>query len=165
MSASQNTSKHSTHNTFDPTKSKTYRELLGKTWHIQYGDGSSASSRCGTDTLVIGGLSIEKQVIETATKVDAQFSQNTGDGLLGLAWSKINTVQDSEGAAPQATPVENMIKQKDIPKESELFTSAFYSDRDKHSRSFFTFGWIDQDLVKRSGTDIHWTKVENAQGF
>ncbi len=132
---------------------------------IQYGDGSSASGECGTDTLVIGGLSIENQVIETASKLSAEFSEGTGDGLLGLAWSKINSVVDHGTADPQSTPVENMIKQHDIPKESELFTSAFYSDRDEKKDSFFTFGYIDQDLLKSLGEDIHWTKVDNSNGF
>ena len=58
-----------------------------------------------------------------------------------------------------------MITQEDIPKEAELFTSAFYSDRDAKKESFYTFGFIDQDLVKASGKDIHWTPVDNSGGF
>ena len=131
----------------------------------QYGDGSTASGECGTDTLVLGGLSVENQVIETASKVSTQFSRATGDGLIGLAWGKINTVTDHGKPDPQPTPVENMIEQKDIPKESELFTSAFYSTRDEGKESFFTFGYIDQDLLKSLGEDIHWTKVDNSKGF
>ncbi|XXH03507.1 Aminodeoxychorismate lyase [Hypoxylon texense] len=166
FSTLQDKSSQSGHNVYNPKKSKTIKKLSGKSWKIQYGDGSTASGDCVSDTLAVGGLTIKKQTIECATKMSRQFSQSTGDGLLGLAWGKINTVTDSAGEAdPQATPVENMIKQEDIPKESELFTSAFYSSRDKDPKSFYTFGFIDQDLVKKSGQDIHWTEVDNSQGF
>ncbi|OTB06984.1 hypothetical protein M426DRAFT_54390 [Hypoxylon sp. CI-4A] len=158
-------SAHSDHNAYDPKKSKSFKKLPGKTWTIQYGDGSTASGSCVSDTLVLGNLSIKNQTIECAAKLSKQFSQGTSDGLLGLAWGKINTVTDSGEADPQATPVENMIKQDDIPKEAELFTSAFYSTRDKDADSFYTFGFIDQDLVKKSGQEISWTKIDNSQGF
>ncbi|KAI0811374.1 eukaryotic aspartyl protease [Xylaria sp. FL0064] len=156
------------HNVFDPEKSSTFEPLSGKSWKIEYGDGSYASGNCGADTLTVGGLSVKKQTIETAGKLSDQFVSNTGDGLLGLAFSKINTVQDGSGKAdPQATPVENMIKQEDIPKEASLFTSAMYSSRDNGvtSKSFYTFGYIDQDLVKKSGEEIHWAKVDKSDGF
>ncbi|KAK6846057.1 eukaryotic aspartyl protease [Apiospora arundinis] len=152
------------HNAFDPKKSKTFKKLSDRAWKISYGDGSSASGDCGTDIVTIGGLKVQNQTIELAKKMSAQFAQGTGDGLLGLAFGKINTVTNNEGTSdPAATPVENMIAQDDIPKDSELFTSAFYSDRDQGKESFYTFGFIDQDLVQ--GQDIYWTKIDNSQGF
>lgn len=136
------------------------------TWQISYGDGSSASGDCGTDNVTIGGLTIKNQVVEEAKQLAAQFAQGTGDGLLGLAWTSINTVQTNGQSTPQNTPVTNMIAQEDIPQDAELFTSAFYSDRDSGSpQSFYTFGWIDQDLVTASGAEIAWTDIDNSQGF
>jgi hypothetical protein len=58
-----------------------------------------------------------------------------------------------------------MITQENIPKGAELFTSAFYSERDDNKTSFYTFGWIDQDLVKASGQEIAWADIDNSQGF
>lgn len=85
---------------------------------------------------------------------------------MGLAFGKINTVQDGNEADPQATPVENLIKQNAIPKETALFTSAFYSSRDVDtSKSFYTFGFIDQDIVNQSGEQIHWVDIDNSDGF
>ncbi|KAK7454309.1 hypothetical protein CaCOL14_005567 [Colletotrichum acutatum] len=155
------------HNIFDASKSSTYKKLDGKTWKISYGDGSSASGDVGTDNLVLGGLTVENQAIESASQLADQFSQGSGDGLLGLAFGSINTVmRDGNFRDPVATPVENMIAQQDIPKDAELFTSAFYSERDAAKpRSFYTFGWIDTDLVSASGEDIHWTDIDNSQGF
>ncbi|KAF7515186.1 hypothetical protein G7054_g14713 [Neopestalotiopsis clavispora] len=165
FSTEQSKSTQKGHAVFDPTKSSTWKELSGKSWKISYGDGSSASGDVGTDVVSIGGLKVESQAVELAKTMSAQFSQGTGDGLLGLAFGTINTVTSGSQSDPQPTPVENMITQQDIPKESELFTSAFYSERDENKESFYTFGYIDQDLITASGEDIHWTDIDNSQGF
>ncbi|KAF4838221.1 Aspergillopepsin-1 [Colletotrichum siamense] len=167
FSTELSSSLQSNHNIFDASKSSTFKKLDDLSWKISYGDGSSASGDCGTDNLVLGGLTVENQVVELAQQLAPQFSQGTGDGLLGLAFSSINTVQrDGNIRDPQKTPVDNMIAQKDIPSGAELFTSAFYSERDEgNPKSFYTFGWIDTDLVSASGEEIHWTEIDNSQGF
>jgi hypothetical protein len=153
------------HTLFDPSKSSTFKKASGMTWKIQYGDGSSASGDVGTDVVTIGGVKIENQAVELAKSLAAQFTQGTGDGLLGLAFPEINTIASHGSPDPQPTPVVNMMSQGDIPKEAQLFTSAFYSSRDQDPKSFYTFGWIDQDLVKASGEEISWTKIDSSQGF
>ncbi|KAK0671790.1 aspartic peptidase domain-containing protein [Cercophora samala] len=152
---------------FKNEESSSFELLKNKSWKIQYGDGSYASGFVGHDTISIGGLIIKKQAVEVAKHVSTQFSQGVLGGLLGLAFKQINTVHSSFLGTrdPQPTPVDNMIAQEDIPKEAELFTSAFYSSRDLKQESFYTFGWIDQDLVKKSGEEITWAKVDNSQGF
>ncbi|KAK4180528.1 aspartic peptidase domain-containing protein [Triangularia setosa] len=151
---------------FKHDESSSFELLKHKNWKIQYGDSSSASGFVGHDTISIGGLVIKKQAVEVAKHVSSQFSQGVIGGLLGLAFKQINTVYSTLGTRdPQPTPVDNMIAQEDIPKEAELFTSAFYSSRDLQPESFYTFGWIDQDLVKKSGEEITWAKVDNSQGF
>ncbi|KAL0476143.1 aspartic peptidase domain-containing protein [Neurospora intermedia] len=159
---------HHSDKKFDPKKSDTFQESkTDQTWKIQYGDGSTASGTVGTDVITVGGLQIKDQAIELAKKVSSAFSSGEADGLLGLAFSTINTIESDGKPDPQPTPVENMISQKDIPKEAELFTSAFYSARDDKSeeKSFYTFGWVDEDLVKASGKDITWTPIDNSEGF
>ncbi|TQS32402.1 hypothetical protein Golomagni_07284, partial [Golovinomyces magnicellulatus] len=154
------------HSVFDPSKSSSFKKLDGQTWEISYGDGSSASGDCGSDNLTVGGLVVEGQTIELASKLAQQFAQGTGDGLLGLAFPSINTVKTSGKPSPAKTPVANMMSQGDIPKESQLFTSAFYSERDTNDpKSFYTFGYVDQDLVKASGQEIAWTKIDSSEGF
>jgi len=150
---------------FDPSKSETFKLDKTKTWKIGYGDGSSASGSVGTDVVTIGGLPIKNQAVELASKLSDQFAQGEAAGLLGLAFPQINTIMTNGAPDPQPTPVVNMIAQAEIPKEAELFTSAFYSERDDGQRSFYTFGWIDEDLVKASGQDIAWTDINNSEGF
>jgi hypothetical protein len=94
-----------------------------------------------------------------------EFKQGTMDGILGLAFSKLNTIHVGGVPVPQPTPVENMITQEDIPKDCELFTSAMYSHRDEGKKSFYTFGWIDQDLLTECGGEITWAKIDTSEGF
>ncbi|CAD6444376.1 2c0cb8fd-29d5-460d-9789-5af2ab26cb71 [Sclerotinia trifoliorum] len=157
------TSKATGHTIFDPTKSSTFKASKSSKWQISYGDSSSASGTVGTDTVTIGGLAIKNQGVELATKLSAQFEEGAGDGLLGLAWGSINTVTPE----PVATPVMNMITQKDIPSDAELFTVNLSSWRDAEDpdkgESFYTFGYIDKDVV--GSQEISYTPVDNSQGF
>ncbi|KAJ2903731.1 hypothetical protein MKZ38_009469 [Zalerion maritima] len=153
------------HNVFDPSKSSTFQAASDKAWKIQYGDGSSASGSVGTDVVNIGNIKVENQAVELASELAAQFSQGTGDGLLGLAFPNINTITTNGQSTPANTPVANMMSQGDIPKEAQLFTSAFYSDRDDGKESFYTFGYIDTDLVADADRDIYWTDIDHSQGF
>lgn len=151
------------HTVFDPSKSSTWKASTGLSWKISYGDGSSASGDVGTDTVNIGGVKVTNQSVELAKTAADQFISGTGDGLLGLAFPTINTITKNGQSDPQDTPVANMISQGDIPKDGQLFTSAFYSDRDSAAKSFYTFGYIDTDLV--GSNTIHYTDIDNSQGF
>lgn len=156
-------SQGSSHTIFNPSKSSTFKNQSGSSWKISYGDQSSASGTVGTDNVTIGGLTIKNQAVELANQMSQQFIEGAGDGLLGLAWGNINTVTPT----PVQTPVENMISQDDIPQDAELFTAYLGSWRDANDpdkgESFYTFGYIDQDVV--SGQTISWTPVDNSQGF
>ena len=158
-------SQNSNHTVFDPSKSSTFQDKEGSTWKISYGDGSSASGSVGNDNVNIGGVVVKGQAVELADAMSAQFANGTGDGLLGLAFESLNTVK------PQAVspPVENMISQSDIPSSSALFTAKLGSWRDADEpdkgASFYTFGFIDQETVKAAGEDVHYTPVDNSQGF
>ena len=135
--------------------------MSGSTWQISYGDGSSASGNVGTDVLNVGGVEITGQGIEEAETLSSAFTQNAGDGLLGLAWGNINTVKPN----PVATPVTNMISQSAI--SQKLFTAKLGSWRDANDpdkgASFYTFGYIDQTTL--NGETPFYTPVDNSQGF
>jgi aspergillopepsin I len=80
------------HSVYNPSKSDTAEELEGATWNITYGDGSGASGNVYLDTVNVGGTEVTKQAVELADTISDQFQQDeNNDGLLGLAFSSINT--------------------------------------------------------------------------
>jgi hypothetical protein len=151
------------HKIFNPSKSSTFKRMSGSTWSISYGDGSNASGDVGTDKVALGSVTIKDQAVELAKKISNQFIQDVSDGLLGLAWPKLNTVRPK----PVATPVENMINQDNIPQSAELFTVYLGSWRDTNEpdkgESFYTFGEIDQKAL--NGQKPAYTAIDNSQGF
>jgi hypothetical protein len=144
------------HTVFDPSRSSTFKKTEGSTWQISCGDGSGASGGVGTDTLILDGVSFENQSIELASKLSAQVVRSQGDGLLGLAFGSINTVQPT----PVTTPVEKMSALQDVRNDAALFTAYLANDSEN---SFYTFGYIDQDAL--GGQTPSYTPVDNSQSF
>lgn len=80
------------HTAFDASKSTTFKNMTGSQWKISYGDGSGAAGNVGTDTVTVGGVTVQNQAVELATAVSQSFVQDVNtDGLMGLAFSKLNT--------------------------------------------------------------------------
>ena len=92
FSTSLPSSEQKGHTVFNPSKSKNWKALSGYKWNITYGDGSGASGTVGTDVVTVGGTSVSGQAVEIATQVSSSFVSDTANnGLLGLAFSSINT--------------------------------------------------------------------------
>ena len=85
------------HTVYDPASSTTATLLNGATWNITYADGSSASGNVYLDTVAIDNVTIVKQAVELAEQVSSSFQADTNlDGLLGLAFSSINTGESKD---------------------------------------------------------------------
>ncbi|GAB7355937.1 hypothetical protein MBLNU459_g6575t1 [Dothideomycetes sp. NU459] len=139
------------HTVYDPSKSSTYQALDGSTFSISYGDGSGASGTVGTDTVNIGGATVTSQAIELATSVSAQFVSDTGsDGLVGLAFPSLNSVQPTA----QNTFFANIMSSLEQP----VFTANLESD----GSGSYQFGTIDTSKYKG---DITFTPVDSSSGF
>ncbi|THH29384.1 hypothetical protein EUX98_g4797 [Antrodiella citrinella] len=144
---------HKDHTIFDPRRSKTARKTPS-TWAISYGDGSSASGDVYIDAVSVAGVTIPNQAVELASKLSDSFLQDGGnDGLLGLAWPSINTVQPRS----VATPVQNMINQKLV--KLPVFTAKLTRGNEA---GFYSFGFIDETVTS---DPIKYTEVDNSQGF
>lgn len=155
---------HKNHTIFDSTRSSSFKSKEASIWRLTYGDGSSASGTVGHDDVHLGGVVVKGQAIELADSMSVHFARGAGDGLLGLAFGSINTVK------PQAvkTSVENMLSQSNIPKSAALFTAKLGSwnvNGLDQGESFWTFGFIDQDTVRATGGEIHYTPVDKSHGF
>lgn len=137
------------HTLYNPSNSGTLES--GYSWSISYGDGSGASGNVYADSVVVGGVTATSQAVEAATSVSAQFTQDTAnDGLLGLAFSSINTVQPQ-----QQTTFFDTVK-------STLASPVFTADLQKGEPGSYDFGYIDSSKYVGS---ITYVPVNTANGF
>jgi len=125
-------SEKSGHSVYTSSSDSSFKTLSGYTWDISYGDGSGASGTVGTTTVEIGGVTVTKQAVELATSVSSEFVSDTAsDGLVGLAFSSINTVSPVQ----QKTFFENV--------ESSLTEPVLVADLKHNTAGSYTFGEID----------------------
>lgn len=139
------------HTLFDPTKSKTFQTIQGAQFNVNYGDGSGASGTVGTDVVNVGGAVFSAQAVEIATEVTQQFvDDQQNDGLMGLAFSQLNTVQPQQ----QKTFLDNV--------QGSLAEPIFTADLKKGAPGTYTFGAVDATAFQG---DLTWVNVDSTQGF
>ncbi|KAI0399215.1 aspartic peptidase domain-containing protein [Xylaria palmicola] len=136
---------------WDPDKSSTAALIPGCSWAIIYGDWSTSSGTCYTDTFALGNLSIPNMTIESASSVSSMFTA-TGymSGLVGLAWPDLK-----QTIPPQKALIEFLPEVLDKP----VFTVDF---RHNSSDGSFNFGYIDEKL---HDSEIVYTDVDTSDGF
>lgn len=131
--------------------SNTTAAKSGYSWSITYGDGSGASGLVYSDKVKVGSVTATSQAVEAATSVSSAFLSDTAnDGLLGLAFSSINTVQPTS----QTTFFDTV--------KSSLAQPLFTADLKKGAAGSYDFGFIDSS--KYSGS-ITYTSVDTSNGF
>ncbi|KAI6090650.1 endothiapepsin [Hypoxylon rubiginosum] len=136
---------------YDPSKSSSAKNVSGASWDISYGDGSSSNGIVFKDVVNVGGVSFDSQAVEAARTVSAQFTSDTNnDGLLGLAFSTINTVTPTK----QKTFFDNVAPSLD--------TKVWTADLKYHEPGTYDFGVIDDS--KYTG-DITYTDVDPSDGY
>jgi hypothetical protein len=66
--------------------------------------------------VTIGGVKVENQTVELANAVSQSFVQDANtDGLVGLAFSSLNTVNDGTKKTPAKTFFDNVMGSLDLP--------------------------------------------------
>ncbi|KAI1173203.1 aspartic peptidase domain-containing protein [Nemania sp. FL0916] len=136
---------------WDPNVSSTSALIPNCSWSILYGDWSTSSGTCYTDTFMLGNISIPDMTIESATSVSAMFTATSYmSGLVGLAWPYLK-----QTIPPQKSLPEFLVNVLDKP----VFTVDF---RHNSSEGSFNFGYIDHKL---HDGEIVYTDVDNSDGF
>ncbi|KAI1425575.1 aspartic peptidase domain-containing protein [Xylaria sp. FL1777] len=136
---------------WDPSKSSTSALIPNCSWSILYGDWSTSSGTCYTDTFALGKLSIPNMTIESAESVSSMFTSTPYmSGLVGLAWPDLK----------QTTPPQKAL----IEFLSEVLDEAVFTVDFRHNSSdgSFNFGFIDDKL---HDSDIVYTSVDTTDGF
>lgn len=104
------------------------------------------------DTVNISGLVAPHQAIEAATNVSTSFvSETSRDGILGLGFSSINSIQPHV----QKTFFETV--------QAHLASPVFAAALKHNAPGSFDFGYIDD--TKFQGDEIHYTSVNNSNGM
>ncbi|KAK3290433.1 penicillopepsin [Chaetomium fimeti] len=139
------------HQAYDPSLSRTFKPMPGANFSILYGDGTGASGNVGTDTVDVGGAAVAGQAVQMATAVSDAFVTDTHvSGLLGLAFSQLNTVKPVR----QRTFFENVMPALAQP----LFTV----DLRRNTTGAYEFGRIDgSKFVGR----LAWVPADTKRGF
>ncbi|KAK7745518.1 hypothetical protein SLS53_003018 [Cytospora paraplurivora] len=136
---------------YDPDQSETSMQLPNATWSISYGDGSSSKGQVYYDNVTIGGLSVYPMAVEAASDVSAEFTSDTDiDGLLGLAFSKLNTVKPKK----QKTFFEAA--------QNKLDSYLFTADLKAGAPGTYNFGFIDDTAYTGN---ISYTDIDTSGGF
>ncbi|KAF7554314.1 hypothetical protein G7Z17_g3018 [Cylindrodendrum hubeiense] len=131
--------------------SNTSKVLDGASFQIQYGDGSAAAGHVVHEAVSIGGLAVSAQAVEVADEVTQSFAdQQNLDGLVGLAFSSINTVQPKA----QTTFFDTAT--------SELGTTLFTADLQQDAPGTYNFGFVNESAFTGNLT---FTAVDSSQGF
>ncbi|KAL6414145.1 Endothiapepsin [Ilyonectria robusta] len=131
--------------------SSTSKALNGASFEISYGDGSAAAGHVVKELVSIGGLAVNSQAVEVADQVTASFSQQADlDGLVGLAFSSINTVQPQQ----QSTFFANA--------NSESGVGLFTADLQQDAPGTYNFGFVNQSAFTG---DIAFTAIDSSAGF
>lgn len=139
------------HQVFDEEQSDTFQFIEGAEFSIRYGDGSFAQGVVGIDTVDIGGATVQGQAVQLATVVDDSFIQDeVSNGLLGLAFSNINTVRPDQ----QKTFFDNIA--------GDLSEPVFTADLRPGETGAYEFGAIDES--KFSG-NLTFVPVNSDSGF
>ncbi|CAI7600128.1 unnamed protein product [Penicillium glandicola] len=133
------------------TPSSSAELLSGYTWDISYGDGSSAEGIVYADKVTVGGATYTSQAVEAATGVSSEFvSDTSNDGLLGLGFSSINTVEPTA----QKTFFDNI--------KSSLASPLFAVELKHNAAGSYDFGFLDSS--KYTGS-ITYVDADSSQGY
>ncbi|KAF2084918.1 Asp-domain-containing protein [Saccharata proteae CBS 121410] len=149
FSTELSSSEQTGHSVYNPRTSGTKKN--GYSWDISYGDGSGASGDVYADKVVVGGVTATSQAVEAATSLSSEFTEDTDDdGLLGMGFSSINTVEPRA----QSTFFDNV--------KSSLAKELFAVELKKGEAGSYDFGFTDSS--KYTG-DFAYTDVDNSEGY
>ncbi len=125
--------------------------MQGSTFNISYGDGSFSRGPVVTDTVDIGGATVEKQAIGIPNAVSQSFTQDVNsNGLVGLGFSKINTIKPQK----QKTFFDNVLPNLSQP----VFTASLKAG----VAGAYEFGNIDKSQFQGDLTSV---PVDATRGF
>lgn len=142
------------HEIYDTSASSTAKDQ-GKTFSLQYGDGSTVSGEVYTDTVQVGGLTATSQAVGEAHTYSKGFASSgfPADGLMGMGFQQISNFGLDpvfQTLAAQGQTTESVFAFKLAKSGSELFLGGV--DSSKHAGDFtYTPVTTEVRLLSRAG--------------
>ncbi|CAG8780928.1 885_t:CDS:2, partial [Racocetra fulgida] len=133
-----------THNTFNPDKSSTFK-TNHKRFSINYGSGNT-SGISATDVFEIAGFTIRKQTFGLSDVVSDDFTDSPFDGILGMALDNLSSLRAK-------TPFQNLIDNGEV--NSPVFSFVLGSVKEAY------FWWNDPRFSDR----IVYNPLNTNNGF
>ncbi|KAH9948843.1 protease [Amylocystis lapponica] len=139
----------SSHSTYDASSSSSSKQLSTGSFNISYEDGSTAAGDVYTDTVSVAGVSVTGQTVAAVTTESGQFQQSPEDGLMGLAFqaiSSVNAVPYFFTAVSQKAVKQSVFSVKLASSGAELYiggtdSSLYSGDIEYHDLSSKTGYW------------------------
>ncbi|CAG8647199.1 4525_t:CDS:1 [Dentiscutata erythropus] len=141
-----------THNTFDPDKSPTFK-THNKKFSITYGSGNT-SGISATDTFKIAGFTIKNQTFGISDVVSSDFTDGPFDGILGLALDSLSSLHAK-------TPFQNLIDHGDVKSPVFSFVLGSLKDGTNRTGNELIFGGIDP----KYSDSISYNSLDTSNGF
>jgi hypothetical protein len=126
------------HTLYKAGQTPTLKQVPLETFAERFGNGSGAAGPVYLDTVDLGGVIIPNAVLGAANDTTAAFTDNPGDGLVGLSLLEGQT-------QPQSLPTTVNILANNSDLELPLFTALL--TRSTETPGFFTFGYINDSVV------------------
>lgn len=124
------------------------------TFLIEYGDDTSTKGQVAMDTVQIGGIAVPGQMIELPETVSGGITNDQADGILGLAFGSLSSIQSNGQANPQPTWFENALPRLANP----LFTANLKIG----TTGGFNFGEIDHTAYRDT---LKYVALDNSTGY
>ncbi|CAG8533107.1 7386_t:CDS:1, partial [Gigaspora rosea] len=140
---------------FNSSKSPTFKPE-GENWVITYGTGF-ASGVTEKDNIQIANLTAIEQIFGLADSIDDGFNDLECDGILGLAFDQLNTMDDGT-----QTFISTLIKQKTI---APIFSFHFQHVNASGDKGTFTLGGVDESKFKGNITFTPVIDSDTYNGF
>lgn len=157
------------HNVYDPSISKKSFKAVDTSFYLSYGDKTSTTGTVASDTVTIGGITVEDMDVELPTNISSGLkSDANSDGILGLGFQSLNSICKKSATATEANNgCAKGFKPQPRPTwfenaKDSLKAGLFTANLKKGTAGSFEFGTIDHTAYKGSLT---YTPIDKSKGY
>lgn len=145
------------HDFYNPSLSTTFVNTTTP-FALKYGDGSTTSGLLAFDTVTVAGAPIQAQSIDVPHTISASLQSNSMDGIMGLGFPNLMSVQGVSGVT---TPLTSMLKQGLI--STARFGVQLIKDNQwsySGGGGTWTFGGYDSSVISGSLNTVSLTRAQ-----